>query len=72
MRPVGCWLRVRVSLNVATAEPSSVTCCRGWKFQSEKRYSSTTGWWKLTFEPTLTGLPGVSHGSGVPELAAVL
>ncbi|MEV6931417.1 hypothetical protein AB0M46_43940 [Dactylosporangium sp. NPDC051485] len=68
----GCWLAVRVSLNVATAAPSSVTWWFGWKFQSAKRYSRITGWWKVTFDPTRTGLDGVSQGSGVPVLAAPL
>ena len=44
----------------------------GCMFHSEKRYSRITGWWNVTFAPTLTEFAGVSHGSGVPELAALL
>ena len=44
----GCCVAGRVSLNVATAEPSSVTCCVGWKFHSENRNSRITGWWNVT------------------------
>src|SRR4051812_10805377 len=70
--PTSSGAAVRVLVKVATSVPSSLTCRVGWRFQTLLRYSSTSGWWKVTAEPTRTGLLAESHGSGTDLLAVLL